>query len=234
MKKNTIFIFVLTLILNLLPQTSDALKLSEDNNLVIYDEKEEQEAWEETYLPHAKHTKLVSKNTTMLDIAKIAQAEQEENISAYTIIHKIMDTTHHTRSKMLVKWERDNGYIDTEGEKIYEITPTVRRELLKEIEEEEEKNNQSFWNELKVGGKVLTTSTAFVVAGFIKKDIKKAWSIATLTAVTIATVIEVVDYSIKKYKEYKKTTEDEEIKIPPLRNMPQIPANHVRVDLYSL
>lgn len=231
MKKFLTFIFTIALILNLLPQPSEAFRLSEDNNSVIYGDWDgEQERWEQTYLPHAKHAKLVNKNATMLDIAKMYKDEQEKGIFD-TIVHKIMKATHHERGKMLVRWERDNGYIDTEGEEDFKITPTIRRELLKEIEEEKEK--QSFWNTLKVGGKVLTTATSFVVARFIKKDIKEAWTIATLAAVTIATVvIDIADFTIKRYN--KKGNDDEEIKIPPLRNMPKIPANHTKVDLYSL
>jgi hypothetical protein len=232
MKKIWNLFFITVLILNLSPQTSNAFRLNEDNNSVIFSDEEEKKTWEETYLPHAKRAKLVSKNATMLDIAKTAQDEQEKGIFD-TIVHKIMNTTHHTRSKMIIKWERDNGYIDTESEENYEITPSIRRELLKEIDEEEEKDKQSFWNGLKVGGNVLTACTAFVVAGFIKKDIYQKATIITLTAVAITTVINVVEFTIKIYNNYKKN-KDDEIEIPPLRNMPQIPANHKRVDLYSL
>jgi hypothetical protein len=143
MKKFMAFIFTTTLILNLLPQTSIALRLSENNNSVIYDAfKGEKEEWEKIYLPHAIHSKLVGQKATVQDIAKIAQEEQEKNISAYTIIHKIIDITNHERSKMLVKWERDNGYIDTDGEEDFEITPTLRYTLLKEIKEEEKRENK--------------------------------------------------------------------------------------------
>jgi hypothetical protein len=235
MKKIMAFIFTTVLILNLLPQQSDAFRLSEDNNSVIYDYEEEQERWEKFHLPNAKYLKLVSKDATMLDIAKTVKAEQEENISAHTIMHKIMDICAPSHIKMLVKWERDNGYIDTEAEEYFGITPRMRRELLQEIEEEEEKENQSFWNGLKLGGNVLTACTAFGVAAFVKKDLYHKATIITLTAVAITTIINVVEFAIKIYNKYKKSNdEEEEIKIPPLRNMPKIPANHTRVDLYSL
>jgi hypothetical protein len=229
MKKIMTFIFITALILNLLPQTSTALTLHIKNNSVTYDAfKEEKEMWEKFYLPHAKHFKLISKNATVLDVLKIAKDEEEKGINS-TIIHKIMDTTEHTRCKLLVKWERDNGYIDEEAETRHKITPTVRRELLQEIEEEEKKEKQFSWEKLKVWGKVYTAGTAFVVAKFFKKDILSAATIATLLAVATTTVIEIL-----AFKE-KSNDEEDEIKIPPLRNTDsRLPKNYKRVDLYSL
>jgi hypothetical protein len=238
MKKIMAFIFATVLILNLLPQTSDAFRLNEDNNSVIYDAfKEEKEEWETFYLPHAKHFKIVSKNTTMLDIAKIAQAEQEKNVSAYTIIHKIMDITEHTRCKLLVKWELDNGYIDEEAETRHKITPTVRRELLKEIEEEEQKEreraNQFLWETAKTGVMFGSTITAFIVSIFLKKDIDTSASKATLAFIATSAVVSGAEFSTKIYNKHKK--DKEEIKIPPLRNTDsRLPKNYKRVDLYSL
>jgi hypothetical protein len=243
MKKIMAFIFATILILNLLPQPSDAFRLSQDNNSVIYGDWEgEKEAWETFYLPCAKYFKLASKNATVLDIAKIAQDEQEKNVSAYTIIHKIMDTTDHARRKMLVKWEKENGYIDTTGEEHLEITPTIRRELLKEIEEEEEKGkekaNQFWWKTAKAGAKFATTITAFVVSIFLKQDISTSAAKATLVFTATSTVIDGAEVmkEFNFFNRFKsKPDVDEEIKLPPpLRNMPKIPANHTRVDLYSL
>jgi hypothetical protein len=245
MRKIIAFIFVLALILNLLPQTSNAFKLSENNDSVVYDSFEgEKRQWEELYLPYAKYFKLVGKNATTLNIAKQAQAEQEENISAYTIIHKIMETTNRHRTKLFVKWERDNGYIDREWEEDFEITPSIRRELLKEIEEEEkkesEKENQKSWKVWKVGGKGLTAGAAFVVSLWKERDIKVAFGNAMTVFITVATFLDSWEAAevkgwIKWVKGwFKKDDNDEEIKIPPLRNLPKIPANHTRVDLYSL
>jgi hypothetical protein len=233
------FIFTTVLILNLLPQPSDAFRLSEDNNSVIYGDWEgEKERWEEIYLPHAKRAKLVSKNATMLDIAKMYKNEQEKNPYDDTIVHKIMKTTHHERNKMLIKWERDNGYIVAEIEENNEITPTVRRELLKEIEEEEQKErekvNQLLWNTAKAIGSTAVLSVTFGVSIWLKRDITEAGKRAIYLTTLATTTISVCDVAKDWIKRSHMNRKDDEIKIPPLRNMPQIPANHVKVDLYSL
>jgi hypothetical protein len=236
-------IVVALLCLNLLIQTGNAFVLNEAKTNFTYINEDERIDWEQIYLPHAKYAKLVGRNVTVLDIAKIAQKEQEKNISAYTIIHKIIDITNHERGKMLVKWERDNGYIDTEKEEINEITPTFRRELLKEIDEEEErereKTNQVWWQGSKVALKVVGTLVTYKMVMGTADPVEKM-KILSL-GVTICTAgVETIEFlgnwlwneTIGRLRRKSKT--EEEIKLPPLRNMPPIPANHTRVNIYSL
>jgi hypothetical protein len=73
MKENMALIFVVALILNLLSQTSNAWRLDENNTKLIYNDDDEKEEWEKYYLPHAKYSKLVSRNATVLDIAKMTK-----------------------------------------------------------------------------------------------------------------------------------------------------------------
>jgi hypothetical protein len=180
----------------------------------------------------------------------MAQEEQEKNISAYTIIHKIIDISNHERSKMLVKWERDNGYIDKEGEEDYEITPTLRCTLLKEIDEEEEreseKTEQFSWKKWKARGKVVGTIAGVGISMFVKKDIWTIAAIITLATTAISTGIDVAEIGegegklwgiwngIKQLVGFGKPDSEEEIKLPPLRNMPVIPADHKKIDIRSL
>jgi hypothetical protein len=172
----------------------------------------------------------------MLDIAKIAQDEEEKGINN-TIIHRIMDITEHTRCKLLVKWERDNRYIDAEAEERHKITPHIRYTLLQEIDEEEkkEKENQiSGWNILKIGGKVLTAGVAAGVSIGSKQEKSTTAIVITAAVAGVTILIDILEVVVKKCKKsYSKY--NEEIKIPPLRNTDsRSPKNHTKVDLYSL
>jgi hypothetical protein len=241
------YVTIIFLCLNLSPQPSNAFKLNDTKDDVIYDSKEEKEDWETDYLPYAKHLKLVNKTTTILDIVK--KSEEERNTS---LITEIMNCTHHERSKLIVKWERDKGFIDKEMEEDYGITPTTRLRLLAEIKEEEketEKKEMLFWKIVKTGVKVLPPLYVFgkVVyeKGFNRKDIGEACATSLFTMTGLGTIVEVIETGramawngiawllegIKKLVPFGKS--DEEIKLPPLRNLPTIPPNHTRVDIYK-
>jgi hypothetical protein len=235
-------IVVALLCLNLLIQTGNAFVLNEEKTNVNYVHEIEKENWENYYLPHAKYAKLISQSATVLDIAKIAQEEQEKNISAYTIIHKIIDTTLYTRNKMLVKWERDNGYITEELEKELEITPAVRWTLLKEIEEEEEreraKTNQIWWQGSKVALKVVGTLATYKMVMNTADQVEKM-KILSLGVTVCTAGVETIEFSgkwlwNKTIGRLWKNNDAEEIKLPPLRNLPVIPKGYKRVDVYSL
>lgn len=120
---------------------------------------------------------------------------------------------------------------DEKLEQKFDITPTIRNKLLKEIREEEEREakeeNQFWWKNFKAKLKIGTAVTAFVVSIFFKRDIFSAAGIATLSAMTVSTITDVVE--VKK----DMAGDDEEIKLPPLRNLPELPKNYTRVDVYS-
>jgi hypothetical protein len=229
-KKYSSYITVAVLCLNLFNQTSNAFMLNDTETGLIYTYEGEKEKWEEWYLPHAKYLKLINETETVLDVAKIAYRQRQTNQKNKTIVWEIMECTPKVRAKMLVKWERDNGYIIPEKEKDLEITPLRRREILREIKEEEERENeianQISWKKWKTGAKVGGAVAGFVVSMFIKKDI---WTIAALITTTVTLAATAID--IWEVKEVNKGAE--EIKLPPLRNMPTIPAGHKRVDVYN-
>jgi hypothetical protein len=234
-KKYISYVIITLLCLNLLTQTSSAFKLNEAKTDVIYDSENEKDGWENLYLPHAKHLGLVNKKTTILDIVK--KAEEEKNND---LIIEIMNRTHYERAKMLVKWEKDNGYIISEKEKYLEITPLVRKKLLAEIEEEEERESEKTYNfSLKVIKATVCTASAiatFTVAKYKKLDMKEAVRLtATIFAFVTAGVsgLEVIgEVTWNKIKQWGKG--EDEIKLPPLRNMPEIPKGHKKIDVYSL
>ena len=247
MKKNIVFIFIATLILNLLPQTSNAWRLDENNTKLIYNDADEKEDWEKYQLPHAIYSKLVSRKTTVLDIAIMAEKEAQANPAKETIVHRIQDNKTHERRKMIVKWEKDNEYISEELENNWKITPSLRCTLLKEIREEErlaKEKEQTWWKRIKSDLKIVSFGIAFVGAMFVNKNVEEktrleiALKWAAGTMLTVLTTIEVVEagegWVWNKIKgRLRKGKEDEEIKIPPLQNMPVLPKNYERVDVYS-
>ena len=242
MKKNILFIFIATLILNLLPQISNAWKLDHSGSTIklIYRDNDEKEDWEEYQLPHAIHSKLISQNTTVLDIAIMAEKEAQANPQDETIVHKIQNNKRHSRRKMFVKWERDNEYIDETIEKNWEITPSLRRTLLKEIAEEEmeKKENKNFsFKIVKTPLKIVSFGLTFGISKWIKGDINEAgkWALIGMTAVI--TAVEAMEayceWSWKKTKQLFTDKNDEEIKLPPLQNMPVLPKDYKKVNVYT-
>ena len=239
-KKYVFHIIIAFFFLNLLTQTSNSFMLNENKDNVIYHNDEEKKAWEIIYLPYAKHLRLVTKTMTILDLAK-ATEKNEKNID---LISEIMNRTHHERRKLLVKWERDKGYIDTESENLLNITPLIRRKLLAEISEEEENGKKETYNfSFKIGKAIVSSASAiatFSVAKYVGVDVKEATKLTALifaSASAVLNVFEVIGrgtYNIIKrvWKKLKKE-HDEEIKIPPLQNMPVLPKNYERVDVYS-
>jgi hypothetical protein len=226
-KKYISYIIVTILCLNLLPQTSNAFKTNPERTDVVYDSEVEKDGWKTFYLPYAKHLGLVNKTTTILDIAK--KAEEEENND---LIIEIMNRTHYERGKMLVKWERDNGYISSEKEKDLEITPLVRKKLLAEIDEEEEKTESFWWKIGKASTKVVSFGATLAISRWLAKDWGASGKNATFTMLTFTTILEAVE-AVWAWR-WRKSKTEEEMKLPPLRNMPPIPANHTKVDIYSL
>jgi hypothetical protein len=232
-KKCLSYIIITLLCFNLLPQTSNAFKLNEAKTDVIYDSGEKED-WENVYLPYAKHLGLVNKATTVLDIVK--KAEEEKNND---LIIEIMNRTHYSGAKLVIKWERDNKYVDEKLERKWEITPLVRKKLLTEIEEEEEREKektiQSISQGIKTILKIASAGVAFKLAIEKEEEWKKAAKKAAFYITATITVIEVVDFvrvwTWNKISRFWRG--DEEIKLPPLQNMPTIPPNHTRVDVYS-
>lgn len=240
MKKNIVFIFIATLILNLLPKISAGWTLAENNTKLIYSNAKEKKDWENYHLPHAKYSKLVSPNTTVLDIAIMAQKEAQANPQDETIVHKIQDNTFSQRKKMIVKWERDNGYIDENIENDLEITPSLRRTLLKEIAEEEmeKKENKNFsFKIVKAPLKIVSFGVTFGISKWIKRDINEAGKWALIGMTVVITAVEAMEayceWSWKKTKRLFTDKNDEEIKLPPLQNMPDLPKDYERVDVYT-
>ena len=242
-KKYVSYIIAVVLCLNLLPQINYAFKLDEAKTCIIYHNDEEKKEWETFYMPYAKHLRLVNKKTTMLELAKAIEKETPEE----NLIAEIMNRTIHERDKLLVKWERDNGYIVEEVEEARNITPTKRLKLLQEVREEErlaKEKEQTWWKRIKSDLKIVSFGIAFVGAMFVNKNVEEktrleiALKWAAGTMLTVLTTIEVVEagegWVWNKIKgRLRKGKEDEEIKIPPLQNMPVLPKNYERVDVYS-
>lgn len=137
-KKCASYVVIAVLCLNLLPQTCNAFKLDKTGIKVIYDSEVEKKEWETFYLPYAKHFKIVNKTATVLDVAKMAEKEADDE----NLLADIMNRTDYHRKKALVKWEKDNQYIDTKAEKDFNITPATRLQLLAEIREEEKSERE--------------------------------------------------------------------------------------------
>jgi hypothetical protein len=243
-------IFTTVLILNLLPQISHAWRLEKNGNdiTLIYRDDDEKEDWKKYDLPHAIHSKLITRKTTVLDIAKMAEKEKQDNPQGETIVQKIQGNTTNERRKMIVKWEKDNEYVDEKVEQLWGITPPIRKQLLAEIEEEEEKESekteQFLWKKRKARGKFGTAVTAGVVSIFFKKDILTIAAIVTVSVAAITTTIDILEIGggwgwrsgwngIKELLGFGKSDFEEAIKLPPLRNMPVLPKDYKRVDVYS-
>jgi hypothetical protein len=232
-KKSFSYIIITILCLNLLPQPNNAFQLDETKTDVIYINEDEKDNWETRYMPYARHLKLINKTMTIVDVAK--EAEQNPYL-----IPDIMKRTLYERGKAIVKWERDNGYIATEAEENFQITPQIRRKMLAEIEEEEEREwGKAYAFSFKVIKAIVCTTSAisaFSVAKYKKLDMTEAVRLtATVFAFVTASVsgLEVIgEVTWNKIKQWRKG--DDEIKLPPLRNMPVIPKGHRRVDVYSL
>ena len=238
-KKYVSYVIITVLCLNLFPQKNSAFVLNEIKDNLIYESEEEKDAWETFYLPYAKHLKLVNKTTTMLDIAKDFEKEARDNPQGYTIVHKIMNRTYYERNKLIVKWERDNGYIAKEVEEERNITPIKRFQLLTEIEEEEERekkeSNQFWWNTAKAIGSVVTFGVGFIVAGGLRGEIKEAGKQATILATLATTLISVMDVArgwIAKFWTEDLTGHPEIKTIDDLIKLPELPKDYKRVDVY--
>ena len=234
-KKYLSYIIISILCLNLLPQTCNAFVLNEAKTVVIYDESTNEEGdWEEHYLPTAKVLKLVPKGTTMLDLAKAAESDNGRMIA------DIMNRVHYERHKLLVKWEKDNKYIDEEREKYYEVTPAKRLKLLAEIREEEEKekkeSNQFIWNNLKVFGSIGTLVVTYGVAKWVNRDINQLCKIITTFAMLVTAFISVADVArgwITRLWPEDLTGHPKIKRKSDIINLPNPPKNYERVDVYS-
>ena len=241
-KKYLSYIIISILCLNLLNQTINAFVLNEAKTDVIYDETyDEKESWEKHYLPAAKVLKIVPKKTTMLDLAKAAERDNGRMIS------DIINRTHYERKKLVVKWEKENGYIDKDLEEDFEITPSKRFRLLQEIREEEEsekRENRNF--AFKIGKaplKIASFCVTFGVAMWIKKDINEAGKHAILGMLAITTAVEVMEayceWSWNKLKKLFTGKNENDLTGHPviktkedLLEPPKLPANYKRVDVY--
>jgi hypothetical protein len=237
-KKYVSYVIITVLCLNLFPQKNSAFVLNEIKDNLIYENEEEKDAWETFYLPYAKHLKLVNKTTTMLDIAKDFEKEARDNPQGYTIVHKIMNRTYYERNKLIVKWERDNGYIAKEVEEERNITPIKRFQLLTEIEEEEEREKEKTYNSRFRGIKTLVSVAA---AGFTfgrekhtEKDIKEVFKSTALACAAVSAVVNIAEVTLSgTWNTIRRLWNgEEEIKLPPLRNMPVLPKDYKRVDVY--
>lgn len=249
-KKCASYIIIAILCFSLLTPTSNAFVLNEPKTDVIFNGyTEENENWIDFYLPIAKVLKIVPQKTTMLDLAKAAERDNGRMISY------IINRTHYEREKLVVKWERDNGYIDEEVEKDFKITPAIRLQLLAEIREEEEsekKGNRNFV--FKVGKaplKIISFGITFGGTMFLNKNVKGAnkWEIAlkwaTIGTLFVITAIEAIEsyceWSWDKMKRIWKVKDDEEIDTgnPRIRTkedivkLPSLPENYERVDVYK-
>ena len=232
-KKWVSYSIIAVLCLNLLPRPSNAFKLNEAKDDVIYHSDIEKEGWENFYLPYAKHLKLVNKTTTILDIAK--KSEETGDIS---LISEIKNRTHQERAKLIVKWERDNRYIDTESEKNYEITPTIRMKLLKEIEEEEKEQKEKYnfgWKLCKTALTTLSFSGTFGVAKYKGIDTTEATKLTALIFMGLSAAINIAEITLSgTWNTIRRLWNgEEEIKLPPLQNMPELPKDYKKVDVYT-
>lgn len=237
-KKYTSYIIIFVLCLNLVPQTSLAFKLNEQKNDVIYDTENEKRAWQTFYLPYAKHLKLVPKTTTVLDLAKKTK-EDNDNID---LISEIKTRTNHDGAKVIVKWEKDNGYIDTKAEKDFGITLPIRKKLLTEIEEEEEKEkketNQFRWKTGKSDLKFISFGATLAISRWLAKDWDKAGKYATFAVVGASTLADVIEagggwiWSNTIGRLWK--SKDDKTKLLPLGKLPKLPENYQKIDIYSL
>jgi hypothetical protein len=233
MKKSIGFLFVAVLMLNLLPQNICAFNLSSDELRVFYENEADLNNWKNFFLPHAKYAKIIHPSATDLYVAKIAKDNE-------TIIDEIEKATLHQRQKMFVQWERDNQYLSEEEEKSRQITPLLRHQLLQEIKEEEEREKGKKYDfAFKVSKAIVSSASAiatFTVAKYKGTDIREASKLTALIFASVTASISVLEVigKLAWNKINRLWKGEDEIKLPPLQDLPVIPKGHKKIDIYSL